>query len=75
VLEGALSLGPLRRLLGMPKETIVYANHPVAYDAQNTLGALEGTGVECPSIAGYLPTLIQYLREHPDKEFLDRRKL
>ena len=75
VLEGALSLGPLRRLLGMPKETIVYANHPVAYDAQNTLGALDGTGVECPSIAGYLPTLIQYLREHPDKEFLDRRKL
>ncbi|HMB52917.1 MAG TPA: SDR family oxidoreductase [Thermoanaerobaculia bacterium] len=75
VLEGALSLGPVRRLLEMPKETIVYANHPVAYDTQNTLGALEGTGVECPSIATYLPTLIQYVREHPEKEFLDSRKL
>jgi len=73
VLEGALSLAPVRRLLEMPKETIVYANHPVAYDTQNTLGALEGTGVECPSIATYLPTLIQYVREHPQKEFLDRR--
>lgn len=73
VLEGALSLAPVRRLLEMPKETIVYANHPVAYDVQNTLGALEGSGVECPPIDSYLPTLIRYLREHPDKQFLDRR--
>jgi uncharacterized protein YbjT (DUF2867 family) len=75
LLEGALSVAAVRRLLGMPKETIVYANHQVAYDVQNTLDALEGTGVECPSITTYLPTLIQYVREHPEKSFLDQRKL
>lgn len=72
-MEGALSVGAVRRLLDMPKETIVYANHPVMYDAQNTLGALEGSGIECPSIATYLSTLIAYMRENPDKDFLVER--
>lgn len=73
LLEGALSIDAVRRLVGMPKETIVYANHPVAYDVQNTLDALEGTGVECPSITTYLPTLIEYVREHPKKGWLLER--
>ena len=70
VLEAALSVDAVRRLLDMPKESIVYANHPVMYDTQNLLDALEGTGVDCPSLPTYLPTLIAYLRENPEKEFL-----
>ncbi|HEX2252517.1 MAG TPA: SDR family oxidoreductase [Thermoanaerobaculia bacterium] len=73
LIEGAMSFRPLRQALEMPKETIVYANHPVAYDVQNTLDALEGTGIECPPIASYLPVLIDYVRRHPEKEFLDKR--
>ena len=70
MLEAALSVSAVRHLLDMPKESIVYANHPVMYDAQNTLDALEGTGVECPSLPTYLPTLIAYMRDNPKKELL-----
>lgn len=73
LMEAGLSIGAVRRLADMPKETIVYANHPVMYDTQNTLGALEGTGVECPPIESYLSVLIDYMQRHPDKEFLAAR--
>jgi thioester reductase-like protein len=73
--DAALAVGALRRTLGIPRETVVYANHDVRYDVQNTLDALEGTGVECPPIHSYLPTLIDYVRHHPDQGFLDRRFL
>jgi thioester reductase-like protein len=75
VFDAALSVGPLRRGLGIPRETVVYANHDVRYDVQNTLGALEGSGIECPPIDSYLPALIDYVRRHPDQGFLDRRYL
>lgn len=73
--DSALALAPLRRALEVPRETIEYANHEVRYDVVNTLDALDGTGVECPPIADYLPVLIDYVRRHPEKEFLDRRAL
>ncbi len=75
LLEAGLAIGPLRRRLQMPQETIAYANHEVRYDVQNTLDALEGTGVECPQITSYLPVLIDYVRRHPEKGFLTTHTL
>jgi len=75
LLEGALALGPVRRAMGIPRETVRYANHDVRYDVQNTLDALEGTGVECPPAEGYLPVLVDYIRRHPHKEFLVGREV
>lgn len=73
--EAALSVPALRRSLEIPRETVEYANHEVRYDVVNTLDALDGTGIQCPPIREYLPVLIDYLRRHPDKPFLDRRYL
>jgi thioester reductase-like protein len=70
-----LSVPALRRAIEVPRETIDYANHDVRYDVLNTLDALEGTGIECPPIADYLPVLIDHVRRHPDKPFLERRYL
>jgi thioester reductase-like protein len=75
VFDAALSLPALRRSLEIPRETVDYANHEVRYDVVNTLDALDGTGIECPPITEVLPVLIDYLRRHPDKPFLDRRYL
>lgn len=73
LMELGLSFGAVRKLADMPKETIVYANHPVMYDTQNTLGDLEGTGVSCPPISTYLPVLIDYMQRHPEKGWLTER--
>lgn len=73
--ETALAVPALRRAVEIPRETVEYANHEVRYDVLNTLDALDGTGIECPPITDYLPVLIDYLRRHPDKPFLDRRYL
>lgn len=75
VFETALAVPALRRALEVPRETVVYANHEVRYDVLNTLDALDGAGIECPPIAEYLPRLIDYLRRHPEKPFLDDRRL
>lgn len=75
VFGAALSVPALRHALEIPRETVEYANHEVRYDVLNTLDALDGTGIECPPICEYLPVLIDYLRRHPDKPFLDRRYL
>jgi len=75
VLAGALALGPVRRAVGIPRETVRYANHDVRYDVQNTLDALEGTGVECPPVDSYLPILVDYMRRHPHKDFLVGHRL
>ena len=75
IFDTALAVAPLRRALEVPRETIEYANHDVRYDVLNTLGALDGTGIDCPPLASYLPVLVDYVRRHPEKEFLDRRTL
>ena len=73
LMELGLSFGAVRKVADMPKETIVYANHPVMYDTQNTLGDLDGTGVTCPPISSYLPVLIDYMKRNPEKGWLAER--
>ena len=74
-LEGALRLPPLRKLVKIPREAVIYFNHEVFYDTTNTRAALEGSGIRCPDFLAILPTLIDYVRTHPEKGFLDNRKL
>ena len=72
--ELALSQGHLRRFLRIPRELVVYANHPADFDTTNHRELLAGTDVACPDLLSYLPTLIQYVRDNPSKPFLDGRQ-
>lgn len=59
----------VRRLLGFPKESLMYMNHGADYDCRNTLAVLKNEGVECPEVGTYLGTLVAwYLRNRHRKE-------
>lgn len=73
LVEHTLSVGKLRRLVKIPKETVIYFNHPAIYDTTNQQKLLQGTGVRCPDFIDILPTLTGYVRQYPEKPFLDQR--
>jgi thioester reductase-like protein len=56
----------VRQVLGIPSSTVDYFCHPTFYDTTNTVDDLAGTGVACPPIASFLPTLVAFMRAHPD---------
>ncbi len=83
MLKATVPAGPVERLaslrfveqtLQMPAETVAYLNHDVVYDTSNTERLLADTNVRCPDIYSYLPILVDYVRRHPTKSFLDGRK-
>lgn len=51
----------LSRLGRGPSAFVDVLDHPVHYDQANTAAALAGTGVVCPPLADYLPTLVRYV--------------
>lgn len=53
-------------VLKIPSSAVEYFTHPTFYDTTNASTDLEGTGVACPSLRGYLPTLVSFMRDHPD---------
>src|SRR5690606_36045865 len=75
LVEKALGVRALRQLARVPRESVIYFNHDVLYDTENQRRLLEGTGVSCPDLLSYLPTLVDYVKAHPDKQFLDERTL
>ena len=61
------------RLLGLPlpshlerreRETLAFASTLVFFNSANTVELLEGTGVRCPPLAAYLPTLVDFVRRY-----------
>lgn len=65
--RGALAYVPgLKRLLGLPAETVEYSTSPTTYSTTNTLTDLEGTGVECPRFVDYADRLLAYMTAHPE---------
>ena len=73
--EQALAISQVRRFVGIPQETVIYFNHEVTYDTGNHRKILDGTGIRCPDLLSYLPTLIRYVQDNPHKPFLDGRKI
>ena len=75
LIEAALGVKMVRGLMGIPQEQVTYMNHNVDFDTRNQLEILAGSGVTCPDLLEILPTLIDYLKAHPEKPFLDNRKI
>ncbi len=51
----------LSRLGRGPLAFVDVLDHPVHYDQSNTASALAGTGLTCPALSDYLPTLVRYV--------------
>jgi thioester reductase-like protein len=54
------------QLMRIPSSTVDYLTHPTHYLTTNASTDLEGTGVTCPRVPTYLPTLVDFMRTHPD---------
>jgi thioester reductase-like protein len=57
-------IGPVERFVGIPGSAVEYFVHPTHYDTTATDRDLAGSGVACPPVAAYLPTLVRFMREH-----------
>jgi thioester reductase-like protein len=75
LIEGVLAMDKLRGLLKIPLETVTYFNHEVHFDTANQRRLLKGTGLSCPDILGVIPRMVDYVKAHPDKPFLDGRTI
>lgn len=53
-------------LLGVPRAATGYFFADQTFETANTTRFLEGTGVACPRLADYAPTLVEYFRGHPE---------
>ncbi len=54
----------MAKLTGIPAQSFDYSVFPVDWVCPNTMKALEGTGLRCPRLTEYLPTLAKYFNEH-----------
>ena len=57
---------PLARYVGIPASAVEYFVHPTHYDTTNAQRDLAGSGVSCPPVPSYLPTLVEFQRRHAD---------
>ncbi len=77
-----MHLPPVRRILdavlkdlGLPKPIMTYLNYPVRIDSRETQRALADSGIECPDLKDYAPTLWDYWERHLDPELSRDRTL
>jgi nucleoside-diphosphate-sugar epimerase len=54
------------QLLRIPSATVDYFVHPTFYDTANAQADLGAAGIRVPPLRTYLPTLIGFMREHPE---------
>jgi NAD(P)-dependent dehydrogenase (short-subunit alcohol dehydrogenase family) len=80
VKKGLMALAPVRRVrnavmkdLGLPDDMLTFVNYPTRFDCRDTLAALKGSGIECPSLNDYAWRLWDYWERHLDPDlFIDR---
>jgi thioester reductase-like protein len=62
------NIAPVGRFVGIPASAVEYFVHPTHYDTTAASRDLAGSGVACPPVAGYLPTLVRFMAEHRDAD-------
>ena len=82
VKKGLMALAPVRRVraavlkdLGLPDDMLTFINFPTRYDCRETLAALKGSGIACPSLPDYAWRLWDYWERHLDPALLIDRTL
>ena len=65
----------LEEAVGIPKQVVRYFTHDARYDTTRCEAALEESGLYCPHLSSYLQVLIDYVDQHPEKDFLDQRRV
>ncbi len=54
------------RLMQIPSSSIDYFVHPTYYDTAQATADLAGSGLAVPPLRSYLPTLVSFLKAHPE---------
>jgi thioester reductase-like protein len=74
LVEASLRLEAVReRFGGTPPESIVYLNHPVAFDTRRAVALLEPHGLRPPGFRDYVGPMVEFFRAHEDDPaFADR---
>jgi NAD(P)-dependent dehydrogenase (short-subunit alcohol dehydrogenase family) len=75
LLPKALALAPVQLALretigrlGVPPEVLGHVSFASEFAARNTLKALRGSGISCPDLDSYAPTLWSYWEDHLDED-------
>jgi thioester reductase-like protein len=65
VADAALRLPFVRQMLGgTPRESVIYMNHPVVYDARRAVELLAPHGLVPPRFADYVGPVVRFFAEH-----------
>ena len=54
----------VQTFFGLPKEALDYFDDPVLHDASQATRELAALGIACPSLADYVPRLVDFYRRH-----------
>src|SRR3954454_8798422 len=75
-------LPPVKRItdqvladFGIPREVLTYIDYPSDYDSRDAQAALEGTGIQVPSLDGYADRLWDYWERNLDPDLFKDRSL
>lgn len=67
LVDSLLTLGPIERAVGIPREALQYFNHDARYDSSQTQRALkDARHIRCPHLSTYLDQILRYVIEHPE---------
>jgi NAD(P)-dependent dehydrogenase (short-subunit alcohol dehydrogenase family) len=79
VRETLVGLPPVKRIvrtlladMGLPESVTMFINYPTRYDNRDTERALKGSGISCPALQDYAPTIWDYWERKLDPDlFID----
>lgn len=65
LVDQALRVGLVRKLYGgVPRESIVYLNHPVSFDVSQAAEVLGRNGLRCPRFSEYVGAMVRFFAAH-----------
>ena len=66
-MEASLRFEPVRTAFGgTPRESVVYLNHPVSFDARRAIELLTPHGLRPPQFRDYVGPMVEFFRQHED---------
>jgi thioester reductase-like protein len=67
LVDAALRFEPIRAAFGgTPRESVVYLNHPVAFDTRRAVDLLTPHGLRPPHFRDYVGPMVEFFRRHED---------